>query len=86
MTTENFGILRKYIQDTFTAIKTINTKHTSYGLKHVAERALNFYISNDEFIEAMILEGFNAHYKCSKENSHFNISNKFLLKQTDQTV
>jgi hypothetical protein len=56
-------------------IKTINYRHSSYGLKHIAEKHLGTYISNGEIIAAMILSGFT--YKCERgPNAHFNVSEK----------
>ena len=40
--------------------KTKNVSRSSYGLKHSAEKALGFYISNDELIEAMLKLGYTA--------------------------
>lgn len=38
--------------------KRINSKHSSYGLKHTIERHLGAYTSNGELIAAMLLSGF----------------------------
>jgi len=54
--------------------KTINTQHTSYGLKHIAEKWANHYISNDSFIEAMDQCGFKKRrMRPSSPNFYFNI-------------
>lgn len=38
--------------------KTINTRHASYGYKHIIEKWANMYISNDAFIEAVKRIGY----------------------------
>ena len=54
--------------------KTINTRITSYGLKHYAERKMGHYISNDSFIEAMLKLGFKGRrIEKNSENYFFNI-------------
>lgn len=51
--------LRWWIIENFIKRKTVNTRYTSYGLKHVFERSENgFYITNDEFKRAMLDCGF----------------------------
>ena len=56
------------------------TKHvyrdapSSYVLKHKAETILNTYITNGEFIYAMILEGYDV--EKHRLNAYFNISKK----------
>jgi hypothetical protein len=52
---------------------SINTKHTSYGLKHLAEKtALCGYISNGAFIVGAILAGFTIRKLHSR--AKFNMS------------
>lgn len=58
-------------------IKTINKRHTSYGLKHMAEKEIG-YITNGAFICAAVFCGFD--FKASGPNAHFNISEKSLKK------
>jgi hypothetical protein len=41
--------------------KTFNRRITSYGLKHVAEKAYGVYIANEEFIQAMDELGFSRY-------------------------
>ena len=38
--------------------KTINKRISSYGLKHLAERHVGAYISNEALIKAMLESGF----------------------------
>ena len=40
-------------------IKSFNNSSTSYGIKHIAERAINTYISNDTMIAAAVYSGFD---------------------------
>lgn len=56
-------------------IKTINKRHTSYGLKHMAEKEIG-YITNGAFICAAVFCGFD--FRVSGPNAHFNISEKSL--------
>lgn len=56
-------------------IKTINKRHSSYGLKHMAEKEIG-YITNGAFICAALFCGFK--FKVSGPNAHFNISEKSL--------
>ncbi len=50
--------LTQWIHDTLTPRKTENDRHTSYGLKHIAEAELNQYVSNGELKGAMLLSGY----------------------------
>ena len=55
--------------------KTANKSHSSYGIKHYAEKDLGFYISNNQFKDAMLQCGFqpvNPH----QTNWIYKISNK----------
>lgn len=55
--------------------KAINTKHTSYGLKHIAEKEVG-YITNGLFIAAAIHSGFRI--EISGPNARFNMSEKSI--------
>jgi hypothetical protein len=57
--------------------KTINHKISSYGLKHICEQAVGFYVSNGEMKGAMLKAGFVAGNR-RRINWSFNISQKFL--------
>lgn len=62
-----------------TQIDTINTRHTSYGLKHIFEKYLeDGYISNGEFKGAMLHSGYRVH-DLEQLNWCFNISEKSLI-------
>jgi len=65
-----------FINTYFNMIKNINTKHSSYGLKHILERLMNKYISNGELITAMIICGYKyKRYRPNGLNCHFNVGN-----------
>lgn len=54
--------------------KTINTRFTSYGLKHKVERAKNQYISNGAFICAALYLGYKMKRASpTSPNACFNI-------------
>ena len=57
--------------------KSINYKHTSYGLKHIAEKKIG-YITNGVFIAAMVHCGFDYKQISGSPNVRFNISEKGL--------
>lgn len=50
--------------------KTINKTRSSYGLKHVAERAMGVYISNEELIRAMLAAGYTAHQTADMQRTN----------------
>ena len=63
-------------------IRTINHRHTSYGMKHCLQAELGIYMSNNQFKELMLLSGFVPH-RIDERNWTFNVSEKspiFLLK------
>ena len=75
-------------------IQTINKKHTSNGLKHIAERwakkvscgEIN-YISNGNLILAMVDAGFRFQRDGNSPNVYFNVSEraiKWLIKHNNQ--
>jgi hypothetical protein len=47
----------EWLQTHIRPIKTINLNHTSYGLKHIAEREIG-YIPNGVFVAAAIIAGY----------------------------
>ena len=66
-------------------IKTFNTKHTSYGLKHKFENAREgFYVTNGAFKKAMLNAGFSYKEIPGHPNWYFNVSEKSLKKLTNQ--
>lgn len=78
---ERIEEIRKIIRARLVKRKTINLLgYGSYKLKHACEKdemargLLKCYVSNGEFIYAMILEGFQV-AKCGV-NAHFNVTMK----------
>ena len=67
--------LREWISANLQPRKTINRHHTSYGLKHIAERFLGFYVSNDDMKAAMVACGFEAK-QVSELNCSYNVSER----------
>ncbi len=59
--------------------KTINDRHTSYGLKHMAEKAVG-YITNGVFIAAAIHCGFPFKLIPGSPNVCFGISERSLRR------
>lgn len=49
----------KWIKQHCVRIKTINRRHSSYGLKHILERDTGIYLTNNQFKHAMLLAGHN---------------------------
>ncbi len=67
--------ITKYINTYFEPSKSIYRKRSSYGLKHLVERNIGIYISNGEFIAAMLLCGYQS-YKETTWNCYFKIKNR----------
>lgn len=59
-------------------IQTINHRHTSYGLKHVYERATGEYCSNGQFITAALIRGYEA--DLSRHNASFAMSERSIRR------
>ena len=57
--------------------KTINRRHSSYGLKHLAEDEIG-YVTNGAFIAAAIFLGFPHELEPGSINPSFEISEKSL--------
>ena len=53
--------------------KTINKNISSYGLKHLAERQVGSYISNEALIQAMLESVFRAQHIRGTPNYYFNV-------------
>lgn len=71
--------LCEWISANLEPTKTINRRHTSYGLKHLAENRLGFYVSNDDMKAAMLACGFEAK-QVSELNCSYNISERSLAR------
>ena len=50
---EEVRLCQEWIQTFASSRKTINTKRSSYGLKHVVERWARIYVSNGAFLQAV---------------------------------
>ena len=71
--------LREWISANLQPMKTINRRHTSYGLKHLAESRLGFYVSNDDMKAAMVACGFEAE-QVSELNCSYNVSERSISR------
>ena len=75
--------LREWINAHLGKTKTNNRLHTSYGLKHLVESRVGFYVSNDDMKAAMLDCGFTAkrvdELCCSYNVSERSISRAELL-------
>lgn len=61
---------------------TLNPRRSSYGLKHIAERAAGSYISNGALIAAALLEGWKVKRISEiSPNARLNISEKGLRRR-----
>jgi hypothetical protein len=65
------GWIRQHLRP----IQTINPHRSSYGLKHIAEKDLN-YVANGELIAAMLMCGYR--FQRSGANAWFNVSEKAI--------
>ena len=74
--TEEFERVCEWLY-TVNKIKTINKNHTSYGLKHLAEKTIG-YSTNGTFIAAAIYSGFDIKIEKDSPNPMFNMSEKSL--------
>lgn len=78
LTLEEQNILLDWC-DLLGKISTINTKHSSYGLKHIfSSSSKGFYISNGTFKGAMLKLGYKYQPISNGINWRFNISEKCL--------
>lgn len=58
--------------------QSINFNHSSYGLKHLAEKELGFYISNGQLKYAMAMLGVNYSQRPNSPNCFYPLSEKFF--------
>jgi len=59
--------MRAWIREWFQPRKTMNNRFSSYALKHWIQNDKDVYLTNGEFIFAMIMEGYQ--YKISHASS-----------------
>ncbi len=69
--------LLDWIEENLLPIQTINTRHTSYGLKHQVKlgEGEDSYFTNGEFKGAMLKAGYRVR-NMNEQNWEFNISEK----------
>lgn len=80
LTTEEREFLLDYVTNNFIATKTINHKHTAYGLKQKFTRE-HFYVTQEQFAQAMRQVGYlveliddgNAYFGISERSPHFDL-------------
>lgn len=78
-----FDKVREWIWRNFNAIRTMNHRHTSYGLKHLVENDLGFHISNGLFIAAMAGAGYRV--DVIGHNARFNVSERSVAALVQQS-
>jgi hypothetical protein len=59
--------------------KTVCYQHSSYGLKHICEKAVGFYVSNGEMKGAMLKAGYITSERKSI-NWSFNVTHRSVMK------
>ncbi len=81
---EKINKIRSVIKIYFTKAEETNYDSSSYGLKHILEKHLGFYVSNGELIYAMHLEDFKI--ERGKVNCFFNVGRTGirLLKNSEE--
>lgn len=47
-----------WILEMLTPRRTVNSRHTSYGIKHLLEKDTGIYLTNNQFKDAMLLCGY----------------------------
>jgi hypothetical protein len=67
-----------WLQENIPPIKTINHRHTSYGLKDITEREIG-YITNGVFIAAALILGYKPKFRDSP-NVEFAMSEKAIRR------
>ena len=65
---------------------TINTRHTSYFMKHIAERRIGGHLSNGVFIAAAIHCGFSFKPSRHYPNLFFNIDEESLQAKYEESL
>ncbi len=80
LTDSRYVRLLNFINKNLRPIKTINYKTSSYGLKHIIEKRIGFYVSNADCKKAMTECGYiHDHGDC--RNWRFNVSER-SVKET----
>ena len=71
---EGVKLCENWIEEFAYPRKTFNRTRSSYGLKHVVEDFFQFYITNGEFIQAAINQGYRFIRQGNSPNAFFNMS------------
>lgn len=82
---ERQKLLLDWISHNFMSIKSFNTRHTSYGLKHLIQNECDEYFTNGEFKGAMLAAGYIVKDK-NQTNWIFNISERSPAIVRDKTT
>ena len=73
------SIVDNWISKVLLPQKTINTKRTGYGLKHVLQADTGVYLYTEEFKRAMLANGFEskpAEYSFGENDYNFNVKTR----------
>ena len=83
---EKIKRIREVIKLYFHKTKTINSDNSSYGLKHIVEKHLDFHVSNGELIYSMHLEDFIIDRKNIHCNFNIGKDGIRLLKKSNDLI
>ncbi len=68
----------RWLEDNIEPIKTVNRRHSSYGLKHIAEpHSPKRYLTNGVFIAAALIAGYPVMFD-DTPNPSFGMSEKSI--------
>lgn len=78
---EEIDTVMNWIAENISKRKTPLYGHTSYGIKHLLERDVHIYLTNNEFKDAMLQAGYkpvdpnelNWRYRISKKSKAFTL-------------
>ena len=76
---EEIDAVMNWIAENISPRKTPLDGHTSYGIKHLLQRDIGIYLTNNEFKDAMLQAGYepvapddlNWYYRISKKSKAF---------------
>lgn len=79
LTVEKQKMVLTWIRNGIKPRKTMNLRHSSYGLKHILQNDTEVYLTNNQFKDAMMICGFdpidpnelNWHYCISEKSTAF---------------
>lgn len=71
-------LILQWVRENFIPSEKVLRDWTSYGLKHILEKDLKLYLSNNQFKDAMLMCGFEP-FKADELNWKFRISRKSLV-------